>query len=108
MISVVYAAQNLKDLYSPAAALGGENATIGGFLSPLLNNVLIFGGIVAFSVILLAGWNYITGAGDKNKIAQAQNMLNYAIIGLVLIVAAYVITNLVGQLIGFNFFNQKV
>lgn len=107
MVPSAYAA-NLQDIYTPGAALGGANASIAKFISPLINNILILGGIVAFGAIILAGFNYITGAGDKNKVAQAQNMLNYAIIGLVLIVAAYVITNLIGQLIGFNFFNQQV
>lgn len=104
MISTVYAAtQPLVDLYKPAAALGGNTATIGGFISPLIVNALILGGILAFVTIIFAGYQYISGAGDKAKIAQAQNMLNYAIIGLVVMVAGYVITLLVGQLVGFNF-----
>ena len=108
MTSTVYALQDLTELYKPAEALGGSSATIGGFISPLLNNIMILGGIAAFIAIIFAGFNYITGAGDKNKIAQAQNMLNYAIMGLVLIVAAYLITNLVGQLFGFNFFTENI
>lgn len=104
MIPSVQAA-SLQDIYAPGAAIGGQNATIGGFISPLINNILIFGGILALFTLIFAGWNYITGAGDKNKIAQAQNMFNYAIIGLVLMVAAYVITNLVGKLVGFKFIN---
>lgn len=106
MIPSAYATA-LQDIYEPGKKLGGDSATIGAFMSPLINNILILGGVLAFFTIIFAGWNYITGAGDKNKIAQAQNMLNYAIMGLVLIVAAYVITNLVGQLVGFDFFNQQ-
>lgn len=110
MIQQVYAAVTtpLDSIYAPGNALGGSNATIGGFLSPLILDIMILGGILAFFTIIFAGFQYITGAGDKAKIAQSQNILNYAIMGLVLIVASYVITNLIGALIGFDFFNQKV
>ncbi|HEX9008133.1 MAG TPA: hypothetical protein VF837_02630 [Patescibacteria group bacterium] len=109
MVQSVYAATtNLETIYQPAQALGGQSATIGGFISPILNDVLIVCGLLAFFTIIFSGFQYITAAGDKNKTAQAQNMLNYAIIGLVVIVAAYVITNLVGTLLGFNFLKQTV
>ena len=108
MIGTVYAQQDLGDLYTPGKELGGSAAQISTLLSPILSNVLIFSGIFAFFVIIFAGFTYITGGGDKNKIAQAQNMLNYGIVGLVLVVAAYLITRLIGAVVGFDFLKQNV
>lgn len=76
----------------------------GQLLTPLINNALIIIGITGFFFIIFAGFTYITASGDKNKTTQASTMLNYTLIGLALAGAAYVITKLMGQLTGFNFF----
>ena len=108
MIGTVYAQQNLENLYTPGEKLGGSAAQITTHLSPILSNILIFSGIFAFFVILFAGFTYITGGGDKNKVAQASNMLSYGILGLVLVVAAYLITRIIGAVVGFDFLKQTV
>lgn len=109
MIKAVYAAQEpLSKLYQPGDALGGSAATIGKLLSPLIQNALIFTALAAFITTILAGFNYITSQGDKAKVQQATNMLNYALIGLVLAVAAFVITQIIGAVGGFNFLNPGI
>lgn len=52
-------------------------------------------GVVAIIVVLLAGFKYITAAGDSGKITSAKNTLVYAIIGLVIAALAQVIVNTV-------------
>lgn len=101
----VLAAVPLEDWYAPAKVLesGGE-ATLSKLINPLIFNVLIISGLIAFIVIILAGFNYITASGDKTKIEQSQNMLNYGILGLILIVTAFLITRVMGAVIGFKFF----
>lgn len=96
-------AVDLTTIYEPANALGGDNATLSKLINPLIANILIISGILAFGTILFAGFMYITASGDKGKIAQAQLMLNYGIIGLVLVVSAGVITRLIGRILGFDF-----
>ncbi len=92
-------AVNITDVYAPAKALGGD-ATISTLANPIITNVLIISGIVAFGVILLAGFSFITASGDKNKTAQASQTLTYGIIGLVLVAAAYLLTRLIGAILG--------
>lgn len=101
MIPSAYAV-GLETIYTPGGQMGGSGATISKLVVPLLANTLILGGLLTFFVILFAGFNFITGAGDKAKVAQAQNTLTYAIMGLVLIVSAYVITLFVSSLLGFT------
>lgn len=102
-IKPVYA-DNLGDIYAPAAPLGKDAVQVSTILNPLIANGLIISGLVAFFVILFAGYSYISGAGDKNKLTQSTNMLTYGILGLVVVVAAYVVTNILGKVLGFNFF----
>ena len=109
MFKAVYAAtEDLSKFYTPGGALGGQNATIGTLLSPLINNAIVFSALAAFLATIFAGFNYITSGGDKAKVQQATNMLNYALLGLVVAVAAFVITKIVGTIGGFNFLNPEI
>jgi len=94
----------LEDLYAPGQAMGGGGATIAKLINPLISNVLIISGLFAFFTIIFAGFAYITASGDKGKIEQAQNMLNYGILGLIVVVAAFLITRIIGAVFGFKFF----
>lgn len=103
-IKQLYAAASLEYYYQPSRALGGKSVTISTILNPLIANGLLLSGIVAFFVIIFAGFMYISGAGDKNKMTQSTNMLTYGILGLVIVVSAYLITRILGMAIGFSFF----
>ena len=50
-------------------------------------------GIVAIVMVLIAGYKYITSAGDSNRIASAKNTLIYAIIGLAIVALAQVVVH---------------
>lgn len=94
----------LEDIYTPGQAMGGQKATIGTLVTPIISNVLIISGLFAFMTIIFAGFSYITASGDKGKIEQSQNMLNYGILGLIVVVTAFLITRVIGAVIGFKFF----
>jgi len=105
LIKTAIAAVPLEDWYAPAKVLeSGSDATLSKLINPLVYNILIISGVMAFIVIILAGFNYITASGDKGKLEQSQNMLNYCILGLILIVTAFLITRVMGAVIGFKFF----
>jgi hypothetical protein len=95
---------DLTTVYTPAAALGGEKATLSTLINPIISDVLILSGILALGTILLAGFAYISASGDKTKTEQASQTLTYGIIGLVVVVAAFLVTRLMGAVLGFNFF----
>ena len=109
MIRAAYAVtEDISNFYTPGGALGGSSATIGKLLSPLIQNALIFTALTAFLATIFAGFNYITSQGDKAKVQSATNMLNYALIGLVLAVSAFVITQIGGAVGGFDFLNPGI
>lgn len=61
----------------------------------LLNSVYIIAAVIAIIVLIIAGMNYVTSAGDANKMTKAKNMIIYTVIGLVIVFGAFVITNFV-------------
>ena len=95
----------LSDVYLPGMT---KPSNIGALLSPLINNIVIITALAAFAAVVFAGFNYITSSGDKAKVQQATTMLNYALLGLALAVSAFVITQIVGQIGGFDFLKPGI
>jgi len=51
--------------------------------------------IAAVIMIIWAGFKYITSAGDTSKAQEAQKQIVYAVIGLLIAIVAYTLTELV-------------
>ncbi len=65
-------------------------------ISQLLGWGVVVGGGVAFLLIILAGFQMTTAAGDPKKVQAARELLMSAISGLILIVLSVVFLNFVG------------
>jgi len=106
LVKQVFAAVDLtaEDVYAPAHALGGTEATLSTLINPIIANVLIISGVISLGAILVSGFAFVAANGDKAKTAQASQSLTYGIIGLVVVVAAFIITRIMGAILGFNFF----
>ncbi len=61
----------------------------------ILGTVYFIAGIVAVIVIIIGGLRYITSNGDASGIQSAKNTILYAVVGLVVIIAAAGITGFV-------------
>ena len=64
-------------------------------LKNALNLTYFLAGVIAVIVIIVAGLMYATSSGDSGRVAKAKNLLTYAIVGLVVVMSAFVITNFV-------------
>lgn len=77
-----------------ASSTGGESKLIN-----TVSNVLmaIYGivGILAVVMIVVGGVKYMTSQGDPGKIQSAKNTIMYSIIGLVIVLAAFAITDFI-------------
>ncbi len=88
MLNVVYAATTWDSCVSQGAA------TI-QCLEPLFQSVVVaivslVGGAL-FIMLLIGGFRFLVSGGDQKKLEQAKNTLTSAIIGVVVIVVAYLI-----------------
>lgn len=80
--------------------VGGNAGIAGGgglteMIGKLINVGLGFLGIVFLVLMLYAGFLWMTAQGDDKKVGKAKDMIFQAIIGLIIIVAAYAISNFV-------------
>ncbi len=73
----------------------GQQQTLPVIIGRIINVALGFIGIVLLVILLLAGFNWMTAGGDMEKVKKAQGQIKNAIIGLIIIVAAFAISNFV-------------
>ncbi len=57
--------------------------------------VLMLIGAISVIYIIVGGISYTLSAGDSNKITKAKDTILYAVVGLVIVVSAFLIINMV-------------
>ncbi|MDO8488223.1 MAG: hypothetical protein Q7S31_02815 [bacterium] len=80
--------------------------TVGGLISSLLPNIMILAGVTFFGLIVGGGFSLIAGAGKDGSAqdkAKAQAAVTYGVVGLLLVVSAFFILQIVGVVTGINF-----
>jgi hypothetical protein len=79
-------------------------------LVPLFENIVMavmqISGVVLFIMFIIGGYHLLLSGGDPKKLEQGRNTLMYAILGLVLIVVAYLIIQLISVITGVPNLNQ--
>lgn len=82
---------------------------VGNQLNKLFSGIISFLTLVAalwFAIqFIIAGFNWINAGGDKNSATAAFQRMTNAIVGLLIVVAAWVIIGLIGKLIGLDILN---
>src|SRR3972149_5903039 len=78
---------------------------LGKLISSLIGAILIIATIAAFVYLLLGGFTWITSGGDKANVEAAQKRIQAAIIGLIIVFAAWALMIVIGQFLGIDPFN---
>lgn len=74
---------------------GAPTQVQGGEIQGILNVVYLLAGMVAIIVIIIGGIRYATSTGDSGNVQSAKNTVQYAVIGLVVVIMAAAITDFV-------------
>jgi hypothetical protein len=70
--------------------------------------VIALGGLVFFAMLLLGGFRYLTAGGDEKAAQEARKTLTNAFVGLIVIVAAFLISQLLFAVFGIDSFVKIV
>lgn len=92
-------------VWSKACTDANDVATLQGFeciYKNLLRSLIPLGGLAAFVVILLGGFQYITSAGDPKQAQKASSMITGAIIGLVVAVGIWFLFQILNGITGLD------
>jgi len=83
---------------------GAEHVATIKCLEPLFENVVrsivSLAGIALFIMLLTSGFTFLFSGGDQKKLEQARGSMTNAIVGLVVIVIAYLILNTIKVITG--------
>lgn len=85
-----------------------QNITIGGLVGGLIRIILVIAALVFFFMLVIGGVQWILSGGDKAKTESARGQITAALVGLVIVFAAWAIVTLVNAFFGINLFNLTV
>ena len=86
----------------PGVPVGTDGLTLGWLIGVIMGYVYPFAGILLFFFISSAGYDYILSQGEPEKLTSAQSKMTYALIGIILLVASYMIVRVVGAVMGLD------
>jgi len=66
----------------------------------LINLVFVIIGLIFFANLVMAGWEFMMSSGDAKKTAAANTRITNALFGLVMAAAAFIVVNLVTNVLG--------
>ncbi len=79
---------------------GGGESELMDTVRNILNAVYFWVAIVTVIVIIIGGVKYMTSQGDAGKVKSAKDTIMYAIIGLIVTLLAFAITNFILRSVG--------
>lgn len=95
------------DLFDPLKVGGSEHAetlsTPGGIISRLLGFAFPLAGMILFVMIVMGGFQVLTGAGNQKATEAGRQRVTMAVVGFLLLFASYWIVQILEQI-----FNIKI
>jgi hypothetical protein len=88
---------NCGTLGIPCGGAGDNVSTLAGKITDVINLVLGLVGVVAVGAIIYGGVKYIFSHGDEYNAEAGKKVILYAVIGLIVIIAAAAIVNFVAE-----------
>lgn len=76
--------------------------TITSAISGIIGVLTVVASIWFIFQFLIGGINWISSGGDKNKLKEARDRITNALIGLIIVVAAWAILAIAGQFFGWT------
>ncbi len=93
-----------QDIVIQPPQAGGQQIirieNIGSLISAAVGVLLILSALLAFFYLILGGIQWITSGGDKAAMEAARNKITHAIVGLIVVGAAWAIMMLVQNFLG--------
>jgi hypothetical protein len=103
-------AQILNDIKLPVVGSPDLNInnplTIGEIISVILKYVFTIAGILLLIYFLIGGFGLIFATGDPKKVQSAWSKITNALIGFVIVILAYFLTQLFGRILNIQALNN--
>lgn len=81
------------------SSVGGVNTDINTLIAFIINAIIVLGIVLSLIFLLYGGVRWILSGGDKGKVDSARSTIVAAIVGLIIVILAYIIINAVLQVL---------
>jgi len=82
--------------------------TVPGLISAFIRLAVVVAGIVFFFILVIGGIRWIASGGDKAQTEAARNQITAALVGLVIVFAAWAILALIKTFFGVDIFSLTI
>jgi hypothetical protein len=86
----------------PSTRFNNSDTLVGDVVSRVLLFAAAFAGLIFFVQLITSGFNLMTAAGDPGKIQAAQKSLTNGTIGLVVVISAFFLAQILATLLGLS------
>ena len=89
----------------------GDISESAGIFTKIISNIIgvmtIIAGIWFIFQFIIGAYGFLSAGGDQKKVASAQQQITNALLGLVIVIAAYAIIYIVGEILGFRILHPE-
>lgn len=104
MLSLLLAQEKIDFKSNTGEFSGLTSLTIPGIVSGFIRLTLVVAAIVFFFILVIGGIKWIASGGDKAQTEGARNQITAALVGLVIVFAAWAILALIKTFFGVDIF----
>ena len=85
----------------------GVATAVARLISLIIGAITVVAGLYFMIQMFISGFGWISASGDKARLEKAQNRMQHALIGLIIVVAAYALTSIVGTILGIDILDPR-
>ena len=82
--------------------------TLPQIISALIRGVVVIAAVIFFFILVIGGIRWIASGGDKAQTEAARNQITAALVGLVIVFAAWAIVALINVFFDVNIFSLTI
>ncbi len=82
----------------PAFAESADVSKIQTFIQSIIQVLVTLSGLVAAGFLVWGGFGYITSSGSPEALDKSKKTILYSAVGLTIVLAAFVLSNVISQL----------
>jgi cytochrome bd-type quinol oxidase subunit 2 len=98
ILALIFAAGLPVVLAEPAFAQAAGVSNVENFIRNVITVLAGLAGLVATGFFVVGGFTYITSSGNPEQLDKAKRTLTWSAIGLAIVIAAFVLANIVTTL----------
>jgi hypothetical protein len=92
----------ITNIPSPATRFPDHATLLGSLVSRILIFSIGFAGLVFLVQLIVSGFGLMTAAGDPGKVQSAQKGLTSGLIGLIVVISAFFLIQILTGILGLN------